>query len=266
MIRVGLIDDEPLARRRLHRLLTRHSDVAVVFEADSRSSATACFNQERVDLAFLDIRLPGGDGFEVLESLPESTPIPAIVFVTAFDAFAVRAFEVDAVDYLLKPVEGERLDETMARFRSRRTQAVDPGQLRRLARQLAAGAGASEEHRSVDRLVIRKDGIQRFVEIGEIEYLSSARNYVKVTTASGERHLVRSTLSQLEAALDAGCFVRIHRSTVINARRIRHVEPWLSGDMIVVMESGTRLRLSRVFRASFYDVLGTPGQPRRRRT
>jgi len=262
-IRAALVDDEPTARQRLRRLLAaRHPDVVVVVEADSGVGAIALLEQEPVDLLFLDIRLPGGDGFQVLEAVARSGRSPAVVFVTAFDSYAVRAFEVNAVDYLLKPIEADRLEDAMTRVRLTRSRSdADPEFLLSLVDRLARSRAAAEDpgRRHADRLLIRKDGRQWFVPVEEIESIESARNYVRVSTARGERHLVRSTLGQIEAALDPGRFIRVHRTAIVNAARIKHLEPWFSGDMIIVMESGAKVKLSRVYRAAFYAALGTPG-------
>lgn len=260
-IRAALVDDEPSARQRLRRLLTaRHPDVTITVEADSGAGAIARLSNDPVELVFLDIRMPGGDGFQVLEALARSGAAPAVVFVTAFDRYAVRAFEVNAVDYLLKPIEAERLEETMTRVRAARFRpAADPDFLLSLVGRLANRGPDDPSRRHADRLLIRKEGRQLFVPVVEIESIESARNYVRVATIRGERHLVRSTLGQIESSLDPSRFIRVHRTTIVNAARIKHLEPWFSGDMIIVMESGAKLKLSRVYRAAFYAALGTPG-------
>lgn len=262
MTRVAIVDDEPAARQRLNRLLAQHHpDVAVVVEADSGPSAIARLGETPVDLAFLDVRLPGGDGFDVVSALAGMGKRPPIVFVTAYDSYAVKAFEVAAVDYLLKPVEADRLAEAVTRFRETNRPAPDAEQLVALAERLmaaAAGGGNGSRPNYSDRLLIRKGGVQEFVAIDNVEWFESARNYVKVMTIDGVSHLIRSTLNQLEASLDPRRFVRIHRTSVVNLSRVARLEPWFSGDMVVTMASGTKLRLSRSHREAFYQVAGKP--------
>jgi two-component system LytT family response regulator len=202
-----------------------------------------------VDLVLLDVQMPGLDGFGVLRALG-SQPCPAVVFVTAFDEFAIRAFEVHAVDYLLKPFAPGRLRQAVERARERRSRPAEPAadpRLDALLRHL-------EAPRYDERLVIRDRGRVRVVPLDEVDWLEAADNYVRVHTASGAA-LLRDTLKALEDRLDPRRFGRAHRSAIVNLARVRHAEPLFNGDYELVLSGGARVTLSRTFSAAFLERL-----------
>ena len=260
ILRVVIADDEPLARQRLRRMLRRDADVQVVGECADGADTVATVLREAPDLLFVDVQMPELDGFAVLRALPEER-VPVTVFVTAFDRYALQAFDARAIDYLLKPFTEGRFREALARARQQ-IQGVDRGergallslleQLRREVRTLADGAGASMP---ADRLLVREKGRVLVVPLTEVDYLEAARNQVRVHAGQAV-HLLRETLSALEARLDPGRFARIHRSLIVNLDRVAEIQPWFSGDAMLVLQGGAKLRLSRGYRQEVEERLG----------
>ncbi|MEN8376908.1 MAG: LytTR family DNA-binding domain-containing protein [Gemmatimonadota bacterium] len=233
---VLVVDDEPPARRRLRDLLETDERVAVVGEAGDGLGAVREIERLRPDIVLLDIQMPELDGFEVLEAL--DTEPPRVVFVTAFDEFAIRAFEVRALDYLVKPADPERLREAIGR-------ALDA----------LAGAGESTGtpradlpvRRPLSRFLVRVGQKMLLVAADDVDWIGAADNYAELH-AGGRTHLVRGTLSALERRLDPDRFVRVHRSTIVNLEAVRAFEPWSHGDWLIRMRDGEELRLSRRYR------------------
>lgn len=242
-IRTVLIDDEPLARDKLRGFLVRHPAFELVGEAGDGRSALTLLEEARPDLAFLDIQMPELDGFEVLAAL-EGPALPYVIFVTAYDAYAVQAFEVGAVDYLLKPVAPDRFDQALERAEERLRRGADPAFAAKLARALEQLAPARPP---VERFLVRERGRSSFVPVAEIDWIEAAGNYLKLHARSGT-HLIRATMKEIEARLDPARFVRIHRTTIVNLDRVRFLEPWSHGDQVVVLQSGEKLTLSRRYR------------------
>jgi len=237
-LRVVVVDDEPLARRRLKRLLTALGGVDVAGEAGDGHTALARIQQTSPDAVLLDVQMPEMDGLAVSRRL--SAPRPLVVFVTAFDTFAVNAFDVQAVDYLLKPVSESRLGAAIERVRAR----------------LALPARPSEAvRRAIDRLPVRSDGRIDLVAVADIDWFEAADNYV-VVHAGRRTHVLRETLSHLESELDPAAFVRIHRSSIVRVERISRLDVALRGDYRVTLADGTALTLSRTFRARFESAIG----------
>ena len=239
-IRTLIVDDEPYSRERVRRLLGADPGVEVVGECPDGFRAVEALRALQPDLVFLDVVMPGKDGFEVLDEL--DGPPPAVVFLTAYDRFAIRAFDACALDYLLKPFDEDRFARALAR--ARRALA---GEEREAGAVLAAGP--------VRRLVIKTHGRIRLVKPDDVACIVADANYAKVH-AGGTVHLVRETLAALEAALDPARFVRIHRSAIVNLERVRELEPLFHGQYAVVVDDGTRLTLSRRHRHHFERVLG----------
>jgi two-component system LytT family response regulator len=240
-LRVMVIDDEPLAREHLASLLAAETDMTLVGEAGGGSEAVRLIGDLKPDLVFLDVHMPGLNGFDVLRSLPASQ-WPLVVFVTAYDQHAVDAFEVSAVDYLLKPVLEDRF-----RLAARRAveRAVAPNArdvLTRLTSVLDRVPPASV----ADRIPIPVDGRVLFLAPREIDWIEARDDHVKVH-AGKSIHLVRETMAHFESRMPSG-FVRIHRSTLVNAERIREIQPWVKGDYIVILGDGTRLTSGRTYR------------------
>jgi two-component system LytT family response regulator len=247
-LRVLIADDEPLARARIRRLLGSEKDVELVGECGDGVAAAEAVRKLRPDLVLLDINMPELDGFDVLSAIDGDAP-PAIVFVTAYHEHAVRAFEAEALDYLLKPVSAARLHRTLQRAR---TQIRGTGLDRKIEAILKDLRPA---HSALDRIAIRNKGTVTFVRVADITHIEAAGNYARVHGGKSS-HLIRQTLADLETKLDAKHFVRIHRSTLVNVEYVRELRPWFGGDYIVVMTDGTELTLSRTHRARVSEILG----------
>ena len=268
MIKTLIVDDEALARRRLRRLLEAERDVDVVGEAANGRDAVSAIRALQPDLLFLDVQMPEMDGFGVLEEVgPEQ--LPAVIFVTAFDQYAVRAFEVHALDYLLKPFDADRLRGAFARARQHVAAVAGNGQapasqqqqIMALLESLAAerrdlgGLGGRAAERTADRLMIKSAGRVYFVKVSEIDYVEAAGNYVRLHVGK-DAHLLRETMNGVETRLDANQFLRIHRSTIVNLDRVKEMQPWFSGEYVVIMKDGTQLKLSRGYRDRLEERLG----------
>lgn len=251
-IRTLIVDDEPIARRRLRRLLADEADVEIVGESADVDAAADFLAAHSVDLLLLDIQMPGGDGFTLLERVRRAAPRPApqVVFVTAFDDHAVRAFEVAAVDYLVKPFARERVAEAVARVRRLLAQDAPPAPRLDEATlaALVARIHPGQSYRS--RILIRAVGKVSFVAVESIHWIEADGNYVRLHTAQG-RHLVRETLSRLARELDPARFARVHRGAIVALEHVRELERSPTGDHALILDSGVRLTLSRSHREAF---------------
>jgi two-component system LytT family response regulator len=241
-MRVLIVDDEPLACERLRTLLSAERDVTIAGECHDGSSAVAAIQELAPDLVFLDVQMPEMDGFAVIESLP--TP-PAVIFVTAYDQFAIRAFEVCALDYLLKPFDRERFAKALARGRAECERRSASDLDTRLQSLLTELRGRNKQY--LDRIVVRAGGRVLFLRVDELDWVESAGNYVRLH-AGAEEYLYRETMSRMEEALDPGKFARIHRSTIVNVERVKELHPLFRGDYTVVLRSGRQLTLSKAYR------------------
>lgn len=251
-LRVLLADDEPLARRGLRRLLSAEPGVTVIAECRHGREAVEQVRALTPDVAFLDVQMPELDGLGVVRELGERVP-PAVVFVTAYDEYALRAFDVHAVDYLLKPVDPARFATALARVRGRlatHAPSADPAVLRLLAEL----AGRTDE-RPLERIPVRLGRRVQLVAVADIVWLEAADNYVRIHT-NGPKHLIRDTLKALEQRLDARHFVRVHRSAMVNLAAVRELRPLPSGDHAVLLATGEKVTLSRSFRDAFERRLG----------
>ena len=240
-MRVLIADDEPLACERLRTLLSAERDVTIAGECHDGRSAVAAILELAPDLVFLDVQMPEMDGFAVMESL--AAP-PAVIFVTAFDQFAIRAFEVCALDYLLKPFDRDRFSKALARGRleceRRATSDLDT----RLQTLLTELRGRKQY---LERLVIRSGGRVLFLRVDEVDWVESAGNYVRLH-AGAEEYLYRETMSRMEGALDPARFARIHRSSIVNVERVKELHALFRGDYTVVLRDGRQLTLSKAYR------------------
>jgi two-component system LytT family response regulator len=263
-IRTAIIEDEAVARRTLRGLLEQDSDIELVGEA-AGTAAPALILETRPDLVFLDVQMPGMSGLEVLAAV-QDRHAPLVVFVTAHDEYAVQAFELRALDYLLKPFTDARFRETLARAKAAIRQADTVRIIGRI-REVVAGrriesfqAGLLEPpaqdagYRT--RLGVKVEGRTTLLDIAEVDWIEAVGSHVRVY-AGHTRAIVRTTLAELEASLDPRRFFRIHRSAVVNLERIRHLEHWSHGDYLVLLADGTELRLSRSRRQAMERVLGT---------
>jgi two-component system LytT family response regulator len=250
-VRVVVADDEPLARDRLKTLLAREDWVDVVAECRDGNEAITCINRLQPDLVFLDIQMPGATGFEVIDAVGPAR-MPLVVFVTAFDQYALRAFEVHALDYLLKPFDRERFEQALGRARQQLDRRNN-GDLERRLLELVQDLKPAT-HR-LERFVIKSGGRVFFVRAEEIDWIEAAGNYVKLHVGD-ETHLFRETMNALEAQLDSDTFFRIHRSHIVNIERIKELQPWFNGEYVVFLHNGTRLTLSRGYREKLQERIG----------
>ncbi len=246
-IRSLVVDDEPLARERLRLALQASPDFEVSGECRDGLEAVAFIRKQVPEVVFLDVQMPELDGFGVVEKVGVDR-MPLVVFVTAYDRHALRAFDVQALDYLLKPFDDERLAQTLARVRT----AVHTGGTG-LARQLEALLQALR--RPQDRVAVKAGGRIYFVRTEDVDWIEAAGNYVRLHVGA-EEHVIRETLGALEAQLDSSRFVRIHRSTIVNVDRIRELHPLFHGEYAVRLQAGTELTLSRAYRYRLEAILG----------
>jgi two-component system LytT family response regulator len=234
-LRVAIVDDEPLARERIRSLVAAHADLEVAAECGDGVAAVAALDQLRPDAVFLDVQMPGLDGFDVLATAEH---VPAVVFVTAYDEHALRAFDAHAVDYLLKPIDAGRFELALVRLRERLR--VPAAAVRTLAADLARYRGWST------RLAVRDGSRIDLIAVADLHWIEAAGNYVCLKLAATE-HIMRETLKSLEARLDPAVFVRIHRSVIVNLDRISHLEPIEHGEYLVTLHDGRSLYATRSF-------------------
>lgn len=250
-IRTLIVDDEPLARQRIEDLLADEQGIELIGECGNGKEAVAAVRELKPDLMFLDVQMPLLDGFGVLEALGPDV-VPAVVFVTAYDRYAVRAFETHALDYLLKPFDRERFNKALERARThieRDRHAGTGKQLRALLDDLYS------VRRPLERLVIKSGSKVSFLRLEEVDYIEAAGNYLRVH-AGDETHLLRETMAHLESRLEGTRFIRIHRSAIVNLDSIRELHPSFHGDYSVILNSGVELTLSRGYRHNLQALLG----------
>jgi two-component system, LytTR family, response regulator len=237
MIRALIVDDEPHARRRIRRFLDNDATIEVIGECADGESAVQLIRSKKPDLVFLDIQMPEMTGFEVIRTM--GSKMPVTVFITAFDCYAVSAFDANAIDYLLKPFGKERFQRALLRARE----------------QIAGRAGMSDislfltgqeqaQHRYVDRLSVVHNGRILLINVEDIDWIKACGNYA-VLYVGDRQYEIRETLTNLEGRLDRRNFLRIHRSTMVNVHRIREIQPWFHGHHLVVLRNGVQLRMSR---------------------
>ncbi len=242
-IRALIVDDERLARRRVRRLLGSEPGIEIVGECADGPEAIAAIERQRPDLVFLDVQLPGMDGFGVLRQVAPAQ-MPVVVFVTAYEEHALRAFEVHALDYLLKPYDQERFGEALRRARAE-LEGREQGELNRGLLALLHEQQARRDH--PERLAIRSPGRTQFVRTEEVDWIEAAGNYARLHVGRSE-HLLREPMQALENRLDPRRFLRIHRSTIVNVDRIQELQASFQGEHLVLLRDGTRLTLSRGYR------------------
>jgi len=238
--RTLVVDDEPVARARVLSLLRDESDIEVIGECDSGPQAISAIESTSPDLVFLDIQMPQMDGLALARTLGET--MPAVVFVTAYDEYALRAFEVHALDYVLKPFSAERFKSALMHARQHLSQ-----------RRAGSPEPAQPERR--DRLVIKSSGRIYFVRVRDIDWCEAAGNYVRLHVGP-QTHLVRGTMAHIESQLDPKEFVRVHRSTIVNVDRIQELRSSFNGEYVILLNDKTRLTLSRGYRDGLQSKLG----------
>jgi two-component system, LytTR family, response regulator len=250
-IRTLIVDDEPLARERVRALLAEETDVEVVGECRDGQEAVEAIRREAPDLVFLDVQIPEVDGFGVIERVGVDK-IPVIVFVTAYDQYALQAFEVHAVDYLLKPFDQDRFQKALARARQS-VQLRRGGDVNERLVALLEDLKTPQGH--LERLVVKSSGRLFFLRAEEIDWIESSGNYVSLHVGP-ESHLLRETMNGIETKLDPARFIRIHRTAIVNIDRIRELQPLFHGEYDVVLRTGTTLTLSRGYRDRLQGLLG----------
>jgi len=250
--RVAIVDDEELSRERMRTLLAEHNDIEVVAECADGAEALRAIDDKNPDLVFLDVQMPEVDGFEVVEALERGDPeapsgnggkAPAIVFVTAHDDHALKAFEIHALDFLLKPFDAARFEKTLSRARRHVRQSRDTVDARLLA-LLEDLRSERRGQRHSDRLIVKSGGRVFFLRTEEIDWVEAAGNYVRLHARS-ESHLLRESMKNMEAKLDPKTFVRIHRSAIVNARKVRAIGRVALGKYCVRLHDGRQLPMSR---------------------
>lgn len=250
-IRALLVDDESLAREMIREMLNDDPDVEIIGECVNGHEAVEFIETETPDLIFLDVQMPELGGFEVLEKIPKER-MPHVIFVTAYDQYAVRAFEVHALDYLLKPFDRERFQAAWQRAKAQiireKNGALDQ-RIIALLEELKAGP------KYLERLVIKSGGRVFFLDTEDIDWIEAEGNYVSVHTGK-KSHLLRETISSLEAQLDPKKFIRIHRSSIVKIDRIQELQPWFHGEYKIILHDGTQLTLSRNYRENLHEALG----------
>ncbi len=271
-IRTIIVDDEPLARRGLELRLQDALDISIVRQCSNGREALTAIANDAPDLMFLDIQMPGVSGLDVVAQVPQES-MPMVVFVTAFDRFAINAFEAHALDYLLKPVDDERLARALERVRAQWQQKQAAAQREQLMALLAdltgkgeiapdalavAGQGASPHRRYATLLPIRSGRETVRLDVATIDWIDAAGDYMCLH-AAGQTHVLRATMKELEDMLDPAVFQRVHRSTIVNLARVRSLRPHLNGECFLKLQSGQEIKLSRSFRDKVEMLLDRSG-------
>lgn len=247
MIRVLIVDDERLARQKVREFASAHADLQIVGECATGAQAVAAIREQHPDLVFLDIRMPRMDGFEVVRHL-RGEELPRIVFVTAHGEYAVEAFDIDAIDYLLKPFDRARFDRTVARVRREDDEDARKRLIDALDRLQKSG------EKGVAHFIVRAKERIVFVDPHDVTWIGAEGKYVRLHTASAA-YLVRQSIAEVERRLDPREFLRIHRSTIVNLRRVREMHRGVGDDFVVILTDGTKLSLSRRYRARLTDFV-----------
>lgn len=252
-IRTVIVDDEPLARRGIRAQLKEEKDIEIISECRNGTEAVEAIETQSPDLVFLDVQMPELDGFGVLDAVGVEK-MPAVVFVTAYDRYALKAFEVHALDYLLKPIDDERFARAIQRVRKQiERQSIDD--LSRRLQGLLDDMQTARKH--VERLVIKSAGHIFFLSVGEIDWIEAADNYVRVHVGR-ESHLLRETMNNLEKKLDPDQFLRVHRSRMVNIGKIKELQPLFRGEYDITLRDGTRLETGRGYRERIQKLLAEP--------
>ena len=261
-MRILLVDDEPLAIELLDSLLKKHEGVEIVGHANNGRRALVSIREQKPDVVFLDIEMPGMTGLEVVESLQSDNHMPHIIFATAFDKYAVEAFDLSAVDYILKPVEASRLERALLRAAERMGSASKADLVEALAElrsrsgmpAAALGGGDAEAPQTFGRLPVRQGDTVQLLNFDDIDWVDAAGDYMCVH-ALGETHILRCTMKQLSDRLAGGPFARIHRSTIVNLKKIEEIAPLPKGECMLHLPDGIKLKVSRNFRSAVQHLL-----------
>ena len=252
-IRALVVDDEKLARERVRDMLHGDPEIEVIGECANGREAIEAVKKKSPDLVFLDVQMPGKNGLDVLDSLAAEL-MPAVIFVTAYDQYAVRAFEVHALDYLLKPFDQARFQKALERAKAQ----ILSGRKGEIGQRIMS---ALEQMRAkpeyLERLVVKTNGRVFFVKTCEIDWLEAEGNYVRLHSGK-ESYLLRETITSLESQLDPKVFMRVHRSAIVNINQIQELQPWFHGEYRVMLNGGIQLTLTRSYKDRLHDLLGKP--------
>ena len=248
--RVLIVDDEPLARDRIREMLRGDEEVQLIREARNGREAIEAVNEHAPDLVFLDIQMPDMDGFDVLKRI-DAERMPFVIFVTAFDQYALRAFEVHALDYLMKPFDRERFARS---WNHAKDQMRSPSDGRRVGRIMAMLEELKAGNRYLERFPIKSSEKILFVRSEDVDAIEAEGNYVRLKVA-GSSYMLRETINSIESQVDPHTFVRIHRSTIVNMNRVKELQAWARGEYRVVLENGTYYTLSRGYREHFDNFI-----------
>ncbi len=252
-IRALIVDDEALARKFIRRMLKDHRDFEIVGECSNGKEAVAMIRRNRPDVVFLDVQMPEMDGFAVIEAIGIER-LPEIIFTTAYEQYAIRAFELHALDYLLKPFDQARFKDAI-KYAKERFHAEHQNDGRMQISALLENIKRKPQH--LERLVIKAGGRITFLYTDEINWIQADDKYVHLHTSKA-RPMVRQTLSAMEAQLDPAKFRRVHRSAIVNVERIAELQPLFSGEYSILLQDGTKLTLSRNYKDKLFDLLGKP--------
>jgi two-component system LytT family response regulator len=252
-IRVLIADDELLARKFIRRMLKQDSEVEIVAECSNGAEVVAVIRKEKPDLVFLDVQMPEMNGFAVLDAV-KLDHLPEIIFTTAYEAYAIRAFELHALDYLLKPFDQLRFKAAL-RYAKERFHSQQDEDKRLQIGMLLESIRAQQQY--LDRVIIRANGRITFLQTREIDWLEADDKYLHLHTSNGTR-MVRQTLAAMESQLDPKKFLRVHRSTMVNVDKIKELQPLFNGEHSLVLEDGTRLTLTRKYKEKLFELLGRP--------
>lgn len=248
-----IVDDEPLARDGLRMLLAGAQDVEQIYEAKNGREAVNAIQSLRPDLVFLDVQMPEMNGFDVIREIG-AEKLPIVVFVTAHDRYAIDAFEINAIDYLLKPVTKARFAQTLERARVRLSSVPSDRTNQQILSLLSTITSPS---RYVKRIAVRSTGKTAFVEVDDIDWIEAAENYVQLHTRHGD-HLLHAAMNTIEQSLDEEVFLRIHRSIIVNVRRIKELQPVTHGEYLIVLQDGVRLQSSRMYNSKLKTLIANP--------
>jgi two-component system LytT family response regulator len=252
-LRTLIVDDEPLAREGLRMLLAQDPEVSAIDEAKNGREAVEAVRDRRPDLVFLDVQMPEMDGLSVVQEIGADR-MPAVVFVTAHDQYAIRAFEINAIDYLLKPVTEERFNQALDRAKARLNSGPADGASLQIISLLETMASPP---RHVSRLAVRSVGKTVFVNVEDVDWIEAAENYVELH-AGRSRHLLHVPMNSLEKSLDPEMFLRIHRSIIVNVRRIKELQPSGRGEYVIVLETGVQLQSGRSYHERIKALTANP--------
>ncbi len=255
-LRVILVDDEPLAIQKLRHFLKKEEGVEIVAECLNGEDAIAAIRKHAPDLIFLDIQMPEMDGFAMLRRLDDDE-MPGVIFATAYDEFALKAFDVHALDYLLKPFDRDRFSQALAHARERLKPPASDAVHSQLRSLLDVVAQSAQSAQPVDRLIIKSEGKVLFVKKDDIDWLEAAGNYIKLHCGA-ETHMLRETMNSIQNQLDGSKFLRVHRGTIVNIERIKEMHPWFNGEYKILLTTNAQLIMSRGFHEQFTRTFGKP--------